>query len=153
MSGTELHVTALDAVLVVAISAPPSTAVIDEVEAGFARLLDRCPEGGFLVVVRALPEGVVARRPGRAVRARVLALVRRAGPRLRGVAYVLPRAGFTSAIVRTAIGGMLRAAPFPARLFAAPEDAVAWICAQGGHRADARELLTTMRAARARLSA
>ena len=153
MAEGDLQLARHGAVLVVAISAPPSVDVVSRVEAGFARLLEDHPEGGYIVVVRELPEGKVARRPDQEVRAQVLGLVRREGERLRGLAYVLPRGGFTSTVVRTVIDGMLRVAPFPARLFADASDAVEWLRAKQGLEVGAGEILATIHQLRARLVA
>lgn len=153
MTQGDLQLARHGAVLVVAISAPPSAEVVTQVEAGFARLLEEHPRGGYILVVRELPEGKPARRPDHEVRAQVMGLVRREGARLRGLAYVLPRGGFTSSVVRTVIDGMLRVAPFPARLFADASDAVEWMRAKQGLSDDASEILATARDLRARLVA
>jgi hypothetical protein len=153
MAEGDLQLASRGPLLIVAISAPPSAEVVARVEAELGRLVERHPQGVYIVVVREVPEGKVARRPDHEVRAQVLGLVRRESARLRGLAYVLPRGGFASTVVRTVIDGMLRVAPFPARLFADSSDAMEWLRAKHGLEVEASEVLSALRDVRARIDA
>jgi hypothetical protein len=139
----------LDGILIMAVAAPPSVAILDALETEMRMLEGGNPEGVSVVIVRERAERANTAKVDADVRARAAEMVRRA--RVRGLAYVMPARGLGASLVRIALAAGLRAAPFPARVFDDVEGAVAWTSAM--HPADASELLRLAHATRARLAA
>jgi hypothetical protein len=87
--------------------------------------------GGIGIAVVVEPK---APPPEADVRPLFTAAMRECGPRIRGVAYVVPAGGFRGAAVRAAITGLSLVArePYPTHVFAESERAAAWIAERLG---------------------
>lgn len=144
MDEGSLHLAEHGRVLVVAISAAPSVSIVERIDEALWHFGRRHREGIFVVFVRALPARARPKAPSRAVRERMVALVRRHRSVLRRVAYVLPQAGMASALVRAMMAPLLGALPFPIRLFASIEEAVAWLARDPRLDVSAHELRTAL---------